>query len=138
MILPGAAYTEKDGIYVNTEGRPQLARRASSPPGEAREDWKILRALSDYLGGRLPYDTPAQLRERIVAAWPHLGKFDEIAPAAWGPFGEKGPISGDPLVLPIADFYQTNAICRASNTMKQCSATLLTDSTSHAIAEAAE
>src|SRR5262249_53934990 len=73
VILPGAAYTEKSGIYVNTEGRPQLANRAAFPPGDAREDWAILRALSDRLGAKLPYDSLADLRRAMIAAHPHLG-----------------------------------------------------------------
>ena len=72
VILPGAAYPEKSGIYVNTEGRVQMAARASFPPGEAREDWAILRALSDVLGQRLPYDSLAQLRAAMFKAHPHL------------------------------------------------------------------
>ena len=78
VILPGAAYTEKSGIYVNTEGRAQVTGRASFPPGEAREDWAIIRALSDVLGKKLPYDSLAALRAAVVAAVPHLGRIDQI------------------------------------------------------------
>src|SRR6202012_3418157 len=74
VILPGAAYTEKSGIYVNTEGRVQLAGRAAFPPGDAREDWAILRALSETAGSKLPYDSLAQLRAAMVKAYPHLGR----------------------------------------------------------------
>ena len=81
VILPGAAYTEKTGIYVNTEGRPQFAERAVFPPGDAREDWSILRALSEPLGARLPYDSLAQLRATLAAAYPDLVRFDAIEPA---------------------------------------------------------
>ena len=81
VILPGAAYTEKTGIYVNTEGRPQFAERAVFPPGDAREDWSILRALSDPLGARLPFDSLTQLRAALAAAYPYLVRFDAIAPA---------------------------------------------------------
>ena len=81
VILPGAAYTEKTGTYVNTEGRPQFAERAIFPPGEAREDWAILRALSDVLGARLPFDIAGALRAAIAAAHPHLAAIDQIAPA---------------------------------------------------------
>ena len=81
VILPGAAYTEKTGTYVNTEGRPQFADRAVFPPGDAREDWSILRALSDALGAKLPYDSLTQLRAALAAAYPHLVRFDQVAPA---------------------------------------------------------
>ena len=80
VILPGAAYTEKSGTYVNTEGRVQMANRASFPPGDAREDWAILRALSDVLGRRLPFDSLPALRRKLYAAHPHLAALDEIAP----------------------------------------------------------
>src|SRR5271165_1506840 len=81
VILPGAAYTEKTGIYVNTEGRPQFAERAVFPPGDAREDWSVLRALSDALQARLPYDSLTQLRAALAAAYPHHVRFDRISPA---------------------------------------------------------
>ena len=80
VILPGAAYPEKTGIYVNTEGRPQFAERATFPPGDAREDWAILRALSDALGARLPFDSLTQLRAALFAAHPHLAALDAVAP----------------------------------------------------------
>src|SRR5205807_1129275 len=79
VILPGAAYPEKSGLYVNTEGRVQMSKRASFPPGDAREDWAILRALSDLLGNRLPYDSVAQLRRALFQAHPHFARIDEIA-----------------------------------------------------------
>src|SRR5262249_58887329 len=82
VILPGAAYTEKSGIYVNTEGRVQIGGRAAFPPGDAREDWAIIRALSEVLGKRLPYDSLAALRQAIVKAVPHLGRGDPIAPGS--------------------------------------------------------
>ena len=84
VILPGAAYPEKSGIYVNTEGRVQMAARASFPPGEAREDWAILRALSDVLGQRLPYDSLSQLRAAMFKAHPHLQRIGQIAPGDAG------------------------------------------------------
>src|SRR6185437_3903558 len=80
VILPGAAYTEKSGIYVNTEGRVQMADRAAFPPGDAREDWAIIRALSDVLGKRLPFDSLAALRQAIFKAVPHLMRIDQIEP----------------------------------------------------------
>jgi NADH-quinone oxidoreductase subunit G len=125
VILPGAAYPEKTGIYVNTEGRPQFAERATFPPGDAREDWAILRALSDALGARLPFDSLSQLRAALHAAHPHLAQLDEIAPAA-ADFAALAAIGGAldkaPLVTTIADFYLTNPIARASKTMAECSA----------------
>ena len=78
VILPGAAYTEKSGIYVNTEGRVQMANRASFPPGEAREDWAIVRALSDVLGRKLPYDSLGALRQAMFKSVPHLMRIDQI------------------------------------------------------------
>jgi NADH-quinone oxidoreductase subunit G len=137
VVLPGAAYTEKDGIYLNTEGRPQMARRASFPPGEAREDWKIIRALSDHLGVKLLYDTDIQLRERIFADWPHFENFDSIKKARWQGTGEPGKVDAAPFVSPAKNFYMANAICRASQTMRKCADAFLRDQDKQ-IAEAAE
>jgi NADH-quinone oxidoreductase subunit G len=121
VVLPGAAYTEKDGTYVNTEGRAQLGRRAVFPPGEAREDWTILRALSGAVGRPLPFDSLPDLRRRMRAAHPGLAAIDQVLPAAWGNFGEAGPVGPEPFVYPIGDFYRTDPISRASATMAQCS-----------------
>ena len=128
VVLPGAAYTEKSGLYVNTEGRVQLANRATFPPGDAREDWAILRALSDVLGKRLPYDNIEALRRAIVAEAPHFGVRDEAPaqpgadPAIWNAIGAPGPVDANrPLASSIADFYLTNSIARASGTMAECS-----------------
>jgi NADH-quinone oxidoreductase subunit G len=121
VVLPGAAYTEKDATYVNTEGRVQLGRKAAFPPGDAREDWTILRALSGALGRRLPFDSLSELRHMMRAAYPVFGEIDHIEPAAWGMFGEPGPVGPDPFTYPIADFYRTDPISRASATMGQCS-----------------
>jgi NADH-quinone oxidoreductase subunit G len=121
VVLPGAAYTEKDGVYVNTEGRIQAARRATFPPGDAREDWKILRALSDALGRKLPYDSLPQLRRHLIEAYPGFAAVDTVARAAWGKFGSDGPIEPSPFVYPITDFYLTDPIGRASPTMAKCS-----------------
>ncbi|HEY4548385.1 MAG TPA: NADH-quinone oxidoreductase subunit NuoG [Pedomonas sp.] len=128
VILPGAAYTEKSGTWVNTEGRVQRGSRAVFPPGDAREDWTILRALSDVLDQRLPYDSLAQLRDRMVEVAPHLGELG-IAPAAWGEFGVAGGISSAPVALPVTNFYQTNPIARASQTMAQCVSEILGEQT---------
>jgi NADH-quinone oxidoreductase subunit G len=120
VVLPGAAYTEKDGIYVNTEGRVQLARRAVFPPGEAREDWAILRAVSAALGKALPFDSLSELRRRLVAAHPVLANPDQITPTPWGEFGAKGAVDPAPFAYPIADFYATDPVSRASPTMAEC------------------
>ncbi|HUK00326.1 MAG TPA: NADH-quinone oxidoreductase subunit NuoG [Stellaceae bacterium] len=122
IVLPGAAYTEKDASYINTEGRVQLARRAVFPPGDAREDWKILRALSEVLGRKLPYDSLGQLRKRMIAVNPVFAAIDEVTPAAWGSFGKPGALQAAPFAYPIADFYRTDPISRASPTMAKCAA----------------
>jgi NADH-quinone oxidoreductase subunit G len=126
VILPGAAYTEKSGTYVNTEGRVQLADRANFPPGDAREDWAILRALSDVLGHKLPFDSLKALRACLYAGHPHLAKLDEItASGAFdaATFAANGAArSRAPFVSTIADFYLTNPIARASEVMAECSA----------------
>jgi NADH-quinone oxidoreductase subunit G len=124
LVLPGAAYTEKDATYVNTEGRAQRAQRAVFPPGEAREDWKILRALSGALGRPLPFGSLAELRRRLGESHPVFAEADRLRPAAWGPFGEDGAIAATPFAYPIADFYRTDPISRASATMAECSAVI--------------
>ncbi|RJF67331.1 NADH-quinone oxidoreductase subunit NuoG [Rhodopseudomonas palustris] len=125
VILPGAAYTEKSGIYVNTEGRVQIANRASFPPGDAREDWAIIRALSDALGARLPYDSLQALRKAIFAAVPHLMRVDQIEAGDAGAVrtlaAAGGSIDKAPLKPAIADYYMTNPIARASAVMAECS-----------------
>ena len=120
VILPGAAYTEKDGLYVNTEGRVQMAKKAVTAPGEAREDWKILRALSGLTGKPLAYDNLFQLRQRLSKEYPHFAQIDAIAPAEWTSFGKAGNISSAPFVSTVQNFYQTNVITRASLTMAKC------------------
>lgn len=120
VILPGCAYTEKNALYMNAEGRVQAARRAAFPPGEAQEDWKILRALSEILGHPLPFDTLAEVRQKLVAACPAFARLDSIAPAAWAPFGREEVIDPTPLGLPIRNFYQTDPISRVSPTMALC------------------
>src|SRR5690242_2748264 len=125
VILPGAAYPEKSGLYVNTEGRAQMAARASFPPGDAREDWAILRALSDILGSRLPYDSLAQLRTAMFKAHPHLQRVDRIEPGNAADIEKLAGLGGSPdkapFVSAIDDFYLTNAIARASTVMAECS-----------------
>jgi NADH-quinone oxidoreductase subunit G len=126
VILPGAAYTEKTGIYVNTEGRPQFAERAVFPPGDAREDWSILRALSDALGAKLPFDSLSQLRAALAAAYPGLVRFDRVAPADATEIVRVsallGAVDKTPFASSVQDFYLTNPIARASRTMAECSA----------------
>jgi NADH-quinone oxidoreductase subunit G len=126
VVLPGAAYTEKGGTYVNTEGRAQLGRRAVFPPGEAREDWAILRALSGALGKPLPFDSLGELRRQMRAAHPSLGEIDTVGKAAWGAFGALGPIATTPFSYPITDFYKTDPVSRASPTMAECSELFVT------------
>jgi NADH-quinone oxidoreductase subunit G len=138
VILPGAAYPEKSGIYVNTEGRVQMAKRAAFPPGDAREDWAIIRALSDHFNKRLPYDSLAQLRRTIFAAHPHLAHIDAIAPGEPGDIQKLATLGGAPDKAPfrraITDFYLTNPIARASAVMAECSA-LASGSTAMTAAE---
>jgi NADH-quinone oxidoreductase subunit G len=124
VILPGAAYTEKNGTYVNTEGRVQRGFAALLPPGEARVDWRIIRAFSEVLGQALPYDELPAVRARLAevnpvfarVGLPRFGAADRSAP-----HGDPAALSGDAFVPAIADYYQTNAICRASLTMAECS-----------------
>jgi NADH-quinone oxidoreductase subunit G len=123
VILPGAAYTEKSGTYVNTEGRVQVALRVVQPPGQAREDWAILRALAEALGKHLPYDTLEQVRERLVETREWFSAVDEVVTAEWGEFGAPGDLTDEPFAPVIGNFYLTNPICRASVTMAECVAT---------------
>jgi NADH-quinone oxidoreductase subunit G len=125
VILPGAAYTEKNGTYVNTEGRVQLGRLAAFPPGEAREDWTILRALSEVVGERLPYDNLGELRQRLIGINPGFAAVDQVERPPWEPFGQEGPVDPAPFELPIDDYYRTDPISRASETMAHCSEELL-------------
>jgi NADH-quinone oxidoreductase subunit G len=126
VILPGAAYPEKSATYVNTEGRVQMTSRAAFPPGEAREDWAILRALSDAIGHKLPYDSLAALRRTMAAAHPHLMRIDQIAPGEAGDIKKLAKLAGTaektPFHSAVADFYLTNPIARASAIMAECSA----------------
>ena len=125
VILPGAAYTEKSGIYVNTEGRVQMADRAAFPPGDAREDWAIIRALSDVLGKKLPFDSLAALRQAIFKAVPHMMRIDQIEPGKAADLntlaGKGGSLDKAPFKTAVEDFYLTNPIARASVTMAECS-----------------
>ena len=134
IVLPGAAYSEKSGTWVNLEGRVQRGERAVFAPGDARDDWSIFRALSETLGRTLPFDTIEALRAAMTAEVPTLG-VQGLADYGWGvPTLPSVPVSGA-FGLPIADFYLTNAICRASPTMQRCSEEIIHG---HAYAEAAE
>lgn len=127
VILPGAAYTEKNGLYVNMEGRVQMGRRAVFPKGEAKEDWSILRALSEVLGHKLPYDSLDQLRAKLFADHPTFGQID-YAPGSVatvfdvGALGVDGEVSDAPFESPVKAFHLTNPIARASVTMAECAA----------------
>ena len=125
VIFPGAAYTEQDAIYVNTEGRAQLAYRALFPPGDAREDWAILRALSDHVGKTLPYDDLLALRQAMIKDAPSLGRIDQIggedAPFDVSAVGREGALGGEDFRASIRDYYLTNPVARASKTMAECS-----------------
>lgn len=127
VILPGAAYTEKNGLYVNLEGRVQTGKRAVFPKGEAKEDWSILRALSEVLGHKLPYDSLDQLRAKLFADHPTFGQID-YAPGSVptvfdvGALGGAGEVSDAPFESPIKAFHLTNPIARASVTMAECAA----------------
>ncbi|MFC2249176.1 NADH-quinone oxidoreductase subunit NuoG [Labrys portucalensis] len=125
VILPAAAYPERSGLFVNTEGRVQLANRAAFPPGEAREDWAILRALSEAVGAKLGYDSLAALRKALFAAIPHLGQIGQVAAADVAGISALANVGGDfdraAFAAAISDFYLTNPIARASAVMAQCS-----------------
>ena len=123
LVLPGAAYAEKHGTYVNTEGRVQRGEKAAFPPGEAREDWAILRAVSQLAGKTLPFDSFDQLRAQMVAEYPQLGR-DGLIDLPWSPPKLDAKAEG-PIRYPIGDFFLTNAICRNSPTMRRCSEELV-------------
>jgi NADH-quinone oxidoreductase subunit G len=123
LVLPAAAYAEKQGTYVNTEGRVQRGEKAAFPPGDAREDWAILRAVSELAGKTLPFDSFAELRRQMVADYPELAR-DGLIDLPWSPPKLSTKVEG-PVVYPIKDFFLTNAICRASPTMHRCSEELV-------------
>ncbi len=126
VILPGAAYTEKSATYLNTEGRVQMTERCVFPPGEAKEDWAILRALSGKVGNALPYDTLAQLRTELYKDVPAFARLDSVYAAPIDGVSALAKVTGnigaDPFVSPIKDFYLTNPIARASAVMAEMSA----------------
>lgn len=125
VILPGSAYTEKDGLYVNMEGRIQEAWQVVYPPGNAKEDWKVIRALSEYvLSEPLPYNHINELRERIYECSIHLSETHELVPSEWSKFGAKGKVANFDITSSVTkqSYYHTNAIARASKIMKACEA----------------
>lgn len=126
VILPAATYTEKSGTWVNTEGRVQMGNRAAFAPGEAREDWAIIRALSDVLGRKLPFDSLGELRAKLYAAHPHFAAVDEIAAGSSDEIAalaqKAGAMAKSVFASPVKDFYLTNPIARASAVMAECSA----------------
>ncbi|MBY4589757.1 MULTISPECIES: NADH-quinone oxidoreductase subunit NuoG [Rhizobium] len=126
VILPAAAYTEKSGTWVNTEGRVQMGNRAGFAPGDAREDWAIIRALSDVLGKKLPFDSLSELRVRLYATFPHFAAIDEIAETDSAQIAavakKAGKMNKSGFASPVKDFYLTNPIARASAVMAECSA----------------
>ncbi len=121
VVLPGAAWTEEDATFVNTEGRPQRARRANFAPGEARENWAILRALSGVLGTPQPWDSWPALNRAMIEAVPHLGRIDQLPENVWVPLEAKKPASAD-FRNPIRAYYLTNPIARASTVMAELAA----------------
>ena len=121
IIFPSAAYTEENGLFVNTEGRPQLAVRAGFAPGEAKENWAILRALSAELAATLPFHSLAELRQSLLEAHPHLGQVDQISQSEWAPL-KTGSLGKATFRSAISDFYLTNPIARASKLMAELSA----------------
>jgi NADH dehydrogenase (ubiquinone) Fe-S protein 1 len=133
VVLPGAAYTEKPGTYVNTEGRPQRANAAVTPPGSARDDWKVLRALSEVAGVTLPYDTLAGVRARLAAVAPSFSQPEEVQASLWlngGAFAHVPEVkakrgakeAAPPLTSAVANYYMTDVISRASAVMARCTA----------------
>ena len=121
VVLPGAAYTEKPATYVNTEGRVQMAARATFPPGEAREDWAVIRALSGALNHPLPFDTLDELRENLRNSYPSMLALNSLTASKWDGFEpNEGKVDPAPLTNIVSNFYMTNSITRASETMAQC------------------
>lgn len=125
VILPGSAFTEKDGSYVNTEGRLQYGYKAVFAPGEAKEDWSILRALSDVIGKTLPYNDLTALRAEMAKVSSTFANLDEIQSASWEDFGTSGDISATALTSPVSNYYMTDPVSRVSKTMAECTEVLI-------------
>ncbi|AIL65950.1 NADH-quinone oxidoreductase chain 3 [Rickettsiales bacterium Ac37b] len=126
VIFPGAAYTEKSGTYINLEGRLQRTKQAVFPPGDAKEDWKIIKELSKYLNKSLSYESIEELRNRIAKVIPYIYEIDKITPTKWTKFGKAGELLSLPFENVINNYYMTDVISRASKTMAECS-TILKD-----------
>ncbi|NTU76274.1 MAG: NADH-quinone oxidoreductase subunit G [Alphaproteobacteria bacterium] len=124
VILPGAAYTEKNATYVNTEGRPQRARQAVFPPGQAQEDWKIVCAVAEAVGKKLPVNSLDALRKSMSEACPFLGSVGHLVKAEWKEFGRPGELLSQSFAPSIDNFYMTDPISRSSPTMAKCTAEL--------------
>ncbi len=120
VILPGSAYTEKNGTYVNTEGRVQKAYKAVSPVGEAKEDWQIICELAKILNKELPYDSLNKINQAMIKDCNNFSNVDQVAKSGWGQFGEDGSIENKPFINNISNFYMTDSISRASQTMAKC------------------
>ena len=125
VVLPGAAYTEKEATYVNLEGRAQRTARAVYPPGEAREDWRIVRALSEALGKPLSCDTVGQVRARMAEIAPVFAAIGTVEAAPWEAFGEDGSPGPGPFAAVIDNYYMTDPISRSSETMAACARAFL-------------
>ncbi|MBL0942031.1 MAG: molybdopterin-dependent oxidoreductase [Alphaproteobacteria bacterium] len=130
--MPGAAYTEKSATYVNTEGRVQRAQRAVFPPGEAKEDWKIIRALSEVLGCTLDYDDAHQIQARMIENNPVFNQLDTVQPSAWKTIVSKGALTQNPFSSARSNFYMTDPISRHSATMARCHQELRSKEVSYA------
>jgi len=128
VILPSATYTEKEATYVNTEGRVQVTSQALFPPGEAKEDWRIIRALSEKLGKKLPYDTLGEVRQSMIDKNPVFSTQDTIFPSLWTTFNLEGALDKTPFSAHSFNFYMTDPISRASETMATCTRELAPDS----------
>jgi len=120
VILPGAAYTEKNATYVNIEGRPQHTRQAIFPPKDAREDWKIIRALSEFMEKYVTYSDISEIRKRLADVNPIFKHIDEVQPSKWEEFAKSGKVNKIPFKLPIENFYMTDIITRSSAVMAKC------------------
>jgi NADH-quinone oxidoreductase subunit G len=127
VILPGAAYSEKEATYVNTEGRVQLSARAVFAPGDAREDWTIIRALSDVLGKSLAYNNVAELRTRMTEINPVFGTYDTVTPSKYSKAGHKGDLVDLIFSSCIDNYYMSDPISRASATMAECTDVYVTN-----------
>jgi len=125
VILPGAAYTEKNATYVNTEGRVQRTKAAHFPLGEAKEDWAVIRAYSAVAGHQLPYDSLEAVRARMNEINPVFGTVDVLAETSWADFGAAGEMSDAPFAEVVDNYYMTDPISRASITMARCTEGLL-------------